>query len=58
VADRVAVLADGKVQAIGSMAELASNNNPAVQSFFDGPRARAAQAQAGSHHEEVSSKPK
>jgi phospholipid/cholesterol/gamma-HCH transport system ATP-binding protein len=46
VADRVAVLADGKVQAIGSMAELARLNNPAIQPFFHGPRARAAQATA------------
>jgi phospholipid/cholesterol/gamma-HCH transport system ATP-binding protein len=58
VADRVAVLAEGKVQAIGSMAELATNKTPAVQSFFEGPRARAAQAQAASHPEEPSSKPK
>lgn len=46
VADRVAVLADGKVQGIGSMAELAQSNNPAIQPFFTGPRARTAQAQA------------
>ncbi len=46
VADRVAVLADGKVQGIGSMAELALNDNPAIQPFFKGPRARTAQAQA------------
>lgn len=43
VADRVAVLADGKVQAIGSMAELAKHDHPAVQTFFAGPRGRAAQ---------------
>ncbi len=43
VADRVAVLADGKVQAIGSMAELADNDNPAIRQFFDGARGRAAQ---------------
>jgi phospholipid/cholesterol/gamma-HCH transport system ATP-binding protein len=43
VADRVAVLADGKVQGIGSMAELALIDNPAIQRFFDGPRGRAAQ---------------
>jgi ABC-type transporter Mla maintaining outer membrane lipid asymmetry ATPase subunit MlaF len=45
VADRVAVLADGKVQGIGSMAQLARLDEPAVRSFFDGPRARAAQQQ-------------
>lgn len=43
VADRVAVLADGKVQGIGSMAELAQMDHPAIRSFFDGPRGRAAQ---------------
>jgi phospholipid/cholesterol/gamma-HCH transport system ATP-binding protein len=45
VADRVAVLADGKVQGTGSMAQLARMDEPAVRSFFDGPRARAAQQQ-------------
>ena len=44
VADRVAVLADGRVQGIGSMAELAHIDNPAIQKFFEGPRGRAAQA--------------
>jgi len=43
VADRVAVLADGKVQGLGSMAELAKSRHPAVRKFFDGPRGRAAQ---------------
>lgn len=43
LADRVAVLADGKVQGVGSMAELAQMKHPAIQKFFDGPRGRAAQ---------------
>ena len=43
VADRVAVLGDGRVQAIGSMVELAEIERPAVRQFFDGPRGRAAQ---------------
>jgi phospholipid/cholesterol/gamma-HCH transport system ATP-binding protein len=42
VADRVAVLADGKVQGTGSMRELAAMTVPAVRQFFDGPRGRAA----------------
>ncbi|MEO8143226.1 MAG: ATP-binding cassette domain-containing protein [Betaproteobacteria bacterium] len=42
VADRVAVLAEGKVQGIGSMAELSRMDHPAVRKFFDGPRGRAA----------------
>ncbi|MDR7376995.1 phospholipid/cholesterol/gamma-HCH transport system ATP-binding protein [Rhodoferax ferrireducens] len=46
VADRVAVLAQGTVQAIGSMAELSQLDNPLIRPFFDGPRSRAAQAQA------------
>src|SRR5665811_147702 len=43
VADRVAVLAEGKVQGIGSMAELARMDHPAIRPFFEGPRARSAQ---------------
>jgi len=45
VADRVAVLAEGKVQAIGSMFELSHIDSPAIRQFFDGPRGRAAQEQ-------------
>ncbi len=42
VADRVAVLANGKVQGIGSMLELSTSENPDIRQFFDGPRGRAA----------------
>lgn len=45
LADRVAVLAEGKVQGIGSMNELSRMDNPAIRKFFDGPRGRAAQEQ-------------
>ena len=45
LADRVAVLAEGKVQGIGSMSELSRLDNPAIRQFFDGPRGRAAQEQ-------------
>ncbi len=45
VADRVAVLGDGRVQAVGSMAELAGSDRPLVRQFFEGARGRAAQAQ-------------
>jgi phospholipid/cholesterol/gamma-HCH transport system ATP-binding protein len=45
VADRVAVLAEGKVQGTGSMAELSRMEHPAIRQFFDGPRGRAAQEQ-------------
>lgn len=41
VADRVAVLAEGKVQGVGSMAELARLDHPAIRPFFEGPRSRA-----------------
>lgn len=46
VADRVAVLGEGKVQATGSMNELARLDHPAIRQFFDGPRGRAAQQPA------------
>ena len=49
VADRVAVLADGKVQAVDSMLALSSNKHPAVKAFFDGPRGRAAQKNRARH---------
>ena len=45
VADRVAVLGEGKVQGIGSMSELSQMDNPTIRKFFDGPRGRAAQEQ-------------
>ncbi len=41
VADRVAVLGEGKVQGVGSMAELSATDNPLIRKFFDGPRGRA-----------------
>ena len=46
IADRVAVLGDGIVQAVGSMPELAAMDKPLIKQFFDGPRARGAQASA------------
>ncbi|HSG24128.1 MAG TPA: ATP-binding cassette domain-containing protein [Azonexus sp.] len=64
VADRVGVLADGKVQGIGSMLELSRLDNPAVQKFFDGPRGRAVQEQQSAAEQLIevngrsSSKPK
>ena len=45
VTDRVAVLADGTVQGLGSMAELSVLDKPAVRKFFDGARGRAARDQ-------------
>ena len=46
VADRVAVLGAGRVQAVGSMAELAQLDNDAVRPFFAGARGRSARAAA------------
>ncbi|MDP4076383.1 ABC transporter ATP-binding protein [Acidovorax sp. A1169] len=66
VADRVAVLSDGKVQGVGSMTELSRMDKPSVRQFFDGSRGRAAREQdlrlvgsAATHvHRSTSSKPK
>jgi len=46
VADRVAVLAEGTVQGVGSMSELAQLDHPSIRAYFDGPRGRAGQQQA------------
>ena len=43
VADRVAVLGDGKLQGIDSMQALAASDRPHVREYFEGPRARSAQ---------------
>ena len=43
VADRVAVLGDGKLQGIGSMRELSESTQPHIREYFEGPRARKAQ---------------
>ena len=45
VADRVAVLGQGTVQGIGSMAELKEIDNADIRQFFDGPRGRTAMTQ-------------
>lgn len=45
VTDRVAVLAEGTVQAVGSMAELSRIDKPAIRQFFEGARGRAAKAE-------------
>ena len=58
VTDRVAVLGEGTVQGIGSMAELAQLDRPAIRPFFDGPRARGASPRSTGPTGETSSKPK
>ena len=45
VADRVAVLADGAIQGVGSMTELSVMDKPAIRPLFDGRRGRAAKQQ-------------
>jgi phospholipid/cholesterol/gamma-HCH transport system ATP-binding protein len=49
VTDRVALLAEARVQAVAPMAELYAMELPAVRAFFGGPRARAAAAQHQTH---------
>ena len=44
ICDRVAVLADGKVIAVGTIPELLKTDHPWIQEYFNGPRSRAAQA--------------
>ncbi len=45
-ADRVAVLGDGRILGIGTMAELAESGHPLIREYFYGPRGRAAREQA------------
>lgn len=43
ICDRVAVLADKRVIAVGTIAELLATDHPWIQEYFNGPRGRAAQ---------------
>ena len=43
ICDRVAVLADKKVNAVGTIPELLGRDHPWIQEYFNGPRGRAAQ---------------
>lgn len=60
VADRVAVLAEGKVQGVGTMTELSGMAHPGIRQFFEGTRGRSARetTQIDNHFENPSSKPK
>jgi phospholipid/cholesterol/gamma-HCH transport system ATP-binding protein len=49
VCDRVAVLADKKVIAVGTIPELLALDHPWIQEYFHGPRGRAAAAGAKEH---------
>lgn len=44
ICDRVAVLADRQVIAIGTIPELLATDHPWIQEYFNGPRGRAARA--------------
>src|SRR5204862_4108391 len=44
ICDRVAVLADKKVIAVGTIPELLALDHPWIQEYFNGPRGRAAVA--------------
>ena len=45
--DRITVLGDRKVIAVGTLAELRENPHPWIQEYFGGPRGRAATGQEG-----------
>ncbi|HWU04780.1 MAG TPA: ATP-binding cassette domain-containing protein, partial [Novosphingobium sp.] len=44
ICDRVAVLADKQVIAVGTIPELMASDHPWIQEYFNGPRGRAALA--------------
>jgi phospholipid/cholesterol/gamma-HCH transport system ATP-binding protein len=46
ICDRVAVLADRQVIAVGTIPELLETDHPWIQEYFNGPRARAAHSAA------------
>lgn len=51
ICDRIAVLAEKRVLAIGSMSDMLKVDHPWVREYFHGPRSRAAQAtSAGAAH--------
>lgn len=50
ICDRVAVLADRRVIAVGTIPELLALDHPWIQEYFNGPRGRAALADKGNPH--------
>jgi phospholipid/cholesterol/gamma-HCH transport system ATP-binding protein len=44
ICDRVAVLADGKVIAVGTIPELLESDHPWIAEYFNGPRGRSAKS--------------
>jgi phospholipid/cholesterol/gamma-HCH transport system ATP-binding protein len=51
ICDRVAVLADKKVIAVGTIEELLATDHLWIQEYFNGPRGRAATAAVARHHD-------
>jgi len=52
ICDRVAVLADRKVVAVGPLSEIENLDHPWTREYFNGPRGRAARdAKAGTAQE-------
>ena len=49
ICDRVAVLADQKVIAVGTIDELLATEHPWIQAYFNGPRGRAATTSVARH---------
>jgi phospholipid/cholesterol/gamma-HCH transport system ATP-binding protein len=47
IADRVGVLGEGKLLAVGTMEELSRSEHPIVKEYFQGPRGRAAREHYG-----------
>ena len=52
ICDRVAVIADKKVVAVGTIEELVALDHPWIQEYFNGPRGRAAEQSAERASEE------
>jgi phospholipid/cholesterol/gamma-HCH transport system ATP-binding protein len=53
ICDRVAVLSDKKVVAVGTIEELLALDHPWIQDYFNGPRGRAASAGLNKGHREA-----
>ena len=51
ICDRIAVLADKKVIAVGTIPQLLALDHPWIQEYFNGPRGRAAADTAQEHAE-------
>lgn len=56
ICDRVAVIADGKVIAVGTIEELLATDHVWIQQYFNGPRSRAAKAALAAHQVDLNGK--